>query len=407
MKILYSVQRYGEQIVGGSETACRLFAEHLVQRGHEVDVLTSCAVSYVDWSDHYKPGAEVLNGVTVVRLPVEHTRDAESFTAMHQKLMENVEQASLEEQHQWLREMGPVLEGQTRWLRENASKYDVVIFMTYLYPTTVFGLSATMGLVPTILQPTAHDEPPAHLPIYKSLFKMANSFLFLTEEEKELVTDLYGVGQDGQVAGIGIDTENKSVAADTFRTKFDLGIDPYLIYVGRIDVFKGVSEMIRFFVEFKGRHPGNLRLVLTGEQIMELPEHEDIVYVGFLDDELKKSAIEGSVALVQPSPYESFSIVLCEAWMQERPVLVQAWSEVMKGQVTRSNGGLYYDGVLEFDACLQFLIEHPDRAREFGKSGKKYVDMMYSWDSVLNKVELSIDQAINNFNSKEKINYAQ
>lgn len=400
MKILYSVQRYGDQIVGGSETACRLFAEQLVQRGHEVDVLTSCAISYVDWSDHFKPGVETLNGVNVIRLPVERTRDADTFSVVHQKMMDNVESASLEDQHQWLQEMGPMLQGHTKWLRENATKYDAVVFMTYLYPTTVFGLSAVMGLVPTVLQPTAHDEPPAHLSIYKSLFKMADSFLFLTEEEKEMVQGLYGVGQDGVVAGIGIDIEGGRVLPGAFRETTDLGDDPYLLYVGRIDVFKGVSELIRFFVEYKGRHPGKLRLVLAGEQVMELPEHEDIVYVGFLDDEMKKSAIEGSIALVQPSPYESFSIVLCEAWMQERPVLVQAWSEVLKGQVRRSIGGLYYDGVLEFDACLQFLEEQQAQSAELGRNGKQYVESMYSWDSVLTKFESSVDQAIEQFKKR-------
>jgi glycosyltransferase involved in cell wall biosynthesis len=253
MKILYSVQRYGDQIVGGSETACRLFAEQLVQRGHEVDVLTSCAVSYVDWSDHYKPGVEILNGVNVIRLPVEHTRDTDTFSVVHQKMMDNVGSVSLEDQHQWLQEMGPVLQGHTQWLRENATKYDAVVFMTYLYPTTVFGLSAVMGLVPTVLQPTAHDEPPAHLSIYKSLFKMADSFLFLTEEEKEMVQGLYAVGQDGVVAGIGIDIKGGRVLPDAFRETTDLGDDPYLLYVGRIDVFKGVSELIRFFVEY-GSH---------------------------------------------------------------------------------------------------------------------------------------------------------
>jgi glycosyltransferase involved in cell wall biosynthesis len=338
--------------------------------------------------------------VNVIRLPVEHTRDADAFSVVHQKMMDKVESASLEDQHQWLQEMGPILQGHTQWLRENATKYDAVVFMTYLYPTTVFGLSAVMGLVPTVLQPTAHDEPPAHLSIYKSLFKMADSFLFLTEEEKEMVQGLYAVGQDGVVAGIGIDIKGGRVLPDAFRETTDFGDDPYLLYVGRIDVFKGVSELIRFFVEYKGRHPGKLRLVLAGEQVMELPEHEDIVYVGFLDDEIKKSAIEGSIALVQPSPYESFSIVLCEAWMQERPVLVQAWSEVLKGQVRRSNGGLYYDGVLEFDACLQFLEEKQDQSAELGRNGKQYVESMYSWNSVLTKFEFSVDQAIEQFKKR-------
>ena len=50
MRVLYSVQRYGEDIVGGSESACRSFAEQLVARGDEVEVTTSCARSYVDLS---------------------------------------------------------------------------------------------------------------------------------------------------------------------------------------------------------------------------------------------------------------------------------------------------------------------------------------------------------------------
>ena len=75
MKILYSVHRYGTEVVGGAETACRLFAEQLVNRGHEVDVLTSCALSYVDWADAFEPGKSTLNGVRVHRLPVVQSRD--------------------------------------------------------------------------------------------------------------------------------------------------------------------------------------------------------------------------------------------------------------------------------------------------------------------------------------------
>ena len=66
MKVLYSVQRYGSDIVGGSETACREYAEHLVKRGHEVTVLTSCAKNYDNWRNDYSLGDSMINGVKVL-----------------------------------------------------------------------------------------------------------------------------------------------------------------------------------------------------------------------------------------------------------------------------------------------------------------------------------------------------
>ena len=43
MRVLYVVQRYGEEIAGGAEQHTRAFAERLAGRGHNVTVLTTCA----------------------------------------------------------------------------------------------------------------------------------------------------------------------------------------------------------------------------------------------------------------------------------------------------------------------------------------------------------------------------
>ena len=56
MRLLYVVQRYGEQIAGGAEQHARAFAERLVERDHHVTVLTTCAQSYVDWANAYPRG---------------------------------------------------------------------------------------------------------------------------------------------------------------------------------------------------------------------------------------------------------------------------------------------------------------------------------------------------------------
>ncbi len=400
MRFLYSVHRYGEEIVGGAETACRGFAERLVSRGHEVTVLTSCARHYDTWSDHYSPGESTLNGVKVVRLPVEHPRDPVAFAQQHEQILRDPTNASFGDQVAWLSAMGPMLKNHHSTLVDVASSADAAVFMTYLYPTSVFGVSSLAGRVPTLLQPTAHDEPPAQLSIFRSEFHAVDGLLYLTEEEKAVAQRLFHADETGTVTGLGVDLDGPVGDGVTFRQVHGLGDDPYVIYVGRLDVFKGVSELMRYFVEYKGRNPSNLRLVLAGEQMMPLPDVDDIRHVGFLSEDEKRDAIAGSVALVQPSPYESFSIVLLEAWLQKKPVLVQRYCEVTTGQCMRSGGGLPYQGFAEFEACLDRLTTDDDLARELGENGERYTRARYSWGSVLDRFDDEVAHALDRFSRR-------
>ena len=51
MRVLYVVPRYGPLAAGGAEGACRSFATRMAARGHSVEVVTSCATSYLDWAN--------------------------------------------------------------------------------------------------------------------------------------------------------------------------------------------------------------------------------------------------------------------------------------------------------------------------------------------------------------------
>jgi hypothetical protein len=87
MRVLYVVQRYGEDIAGGAEQHTRSFAERLVERGHHVEVLTTTAKSYVDWANELPPGFSSCNGVAVRRVPVREPRSSVLFGDLNARMV--------------------------------------------------------------------------------------------------------------------------------------------------------------------------------------------------------------------------------------------------------------------------------------------------------------------------------
>jgi glycosyltransferase involved in cell wall biosynthesis len=396
MRILYSVQRYGLEIVGGSEAACRQFAEHLVEQGHSVEVITSCAKNYTDWADYYPPGVEILNGVVVHRLPVVSPRRPEHFGPLDAWMHHGRKPVPMYGQQRWAKSMGPDLVGQRQWLLANSHRFDVAIFMTYLYGSTTRGLPVLAGVIPTILQPTAHDEPPFRIRLMDSLFRQPDAMLFFTPEERQIVRDRFHIDPAGHVVGIGIDLADDA-QPDAFRAEFGLGDDPYLLYAGRLDPMKGALELADFFAAYKARNSQSMQLVFAGEAVVPLPDHPHMRFTGFLSEEAKRSAIAGSLLLVQPSYFESFSIVLCEAWVQRRPALVQGASPVLAGQARRSVGAVPFRGFAEFEAAIDLLSTSPDLATQMGKNGRAYVERNYAWPRVIEGVEETIAIAKHKF----------
>jgi glycosyltransferase involved in cell wall biosynthesis len=393
MKLLYVVQRYGDDIVGGSEAACRQFAEALTNAGHSIEVVTSCARSYVTWEDSYEEGTTNINGVLVHRLRVEEPRKPERFGPMDQWLMSENSSPLRFEHERWARIMGPDISGFRKWMIDNAHRFDAAIFMTYLYSTATSGIPAIAGRIPIVFQPTAHDEPPLRIPLFEATFRLADAFMFFTPEERTVVEERFRIDPVGKVVGIGIELNPPCSDPSEFRNLFGLQDYPYLVYVGRLDPMKGVKQLCEFFVELKKQYPSSLKLVLAGDPMVELPEHEDIVITGFLEESMKHAAIKGSLALVQSSYFESFSIVLCEAWVQKRPALVQGASTVLRGQAMRSNGAIPYEGYAEFEQAVMMLFEDRDLADQMGVCGRSYVEQQYEWNNVVNNVESALEIA--------------
>ena len=167
----------------------------------------------------------------------------------------------------------------------------------------------------------------------------------------------------------------------------DLGIeDPFVLYLGRIDPNKGCDFLMRNFLRYAGLGR-RLQLVMAGPSSMEVPNHASIRALGFVDDNVREALLARARVLVMPSPFESLSMVLLEAWNRGLPALVNARCKVLRGQVERANGGLYYGNSAEFASALDYLLDHPDQARQLGRQGLAYIDREYRWPIVMEKVE--------------------
>jgi hypothetical protein len=167
MRIAFIVQRYGAEILGGSEYHCRLVAERLATR-HDVEVLTTCARDYITWKNEYPEGTDRIRGVTVRRFGNAHTRDIEAFNQYSEWIFSH--EHTREDEMKWLEMQGPWCPALLEYLKRHHRSYDALIFFTYLYAPTVLGMEVDPGR--SILVPTAHDEPAIRLGLYKDLFRL-------------------------------------------------------------------------------------------------------------------------------------------------------------------------------------------------------------------------------------------
>jgi glycosyltransferase involved in cell wall biosynthesis len=391
MRLLYVVQRYGAEIAGGAEQHCREIAERMAARGHDIEVATTCAKSYVDWSDEYEPGTSMLNDVTVNRFRVARPRNNRIFNDLNYRMLLGRGSRPLFAQRDWMREQGPWCPALTTWLGHNADRFDCVVCFTYLYWTTWATLETLRGRVPLVLHPTVHDEPPLRLSLFDAEFRTPDAFALSAPEEAELIKARFRFDPPGAVVGIGVEVGEGDGAR--FRAAYGLGDTQYLLYVGRIDPGKGAIALADMFGAYKDRHPhDDLVLVMLGDDLVQLPEREDIIVTGFVDYQTRDDALAGALALAQPSFFESFSMILTEAFAFGRPALVDGRCAVLRGHSQRSSAAIPYDNFGEFEAAVEYLLANPAVADAMGVAGRAYVEREYTWDVVLDRYEALLER---------------
>jgi len=379
IRIVFVIQRYGLDVAGGAELHCRYICEKL-KDDFDVTVLTTCAHDYITWENHYKPGEEIINGVKVIRFKVKRRRDPVKFGKYSNYIFRNAHKMA--DELEWLRLQGPYSPDLIKYLKKKEGEYDLFVFFSYRYYLSYWGIRSVPEKA--FLVPTAEEDQAVKLKLYTEIFRNVQGIFYNSQEEKELIERNHGnFNVQNVVVGVGI-SETDGLEWEEVKERFKIEGD-YILYIGRIDNNKGCDVLFRYFRYYARRYPGNLKLILAGKGVIKIPDDERISHLGFINESEKFGLIKNAVALVMPSRYESLSMVLLEAWSQSVPVLVNESCKVLKGQCLRSNGGLYYTGILEFAECLSLLNENRELSRILGRQGNNYYRENYNWVTIKRK----------------------
>ncbi|MBC8155234.1 MAG: glycosyltransferase family 4 protein [Bacteroidetes bacterium] len=403
-KIAFIVQRYGLEVNGGAEYHCRILAERL-QSTYDIDILTTCSLEYLKWTNHYPAGATTVNGINVLRFPTAHPRMGKGFSTINRRLTRYARakrskwsvwrdaavrsltgNSIASYSYLWAKYQGPFVPDLVRYLHENHARYDVLIFFTYLYYPTIEGL--TVAPHKSILIPTAHDEPPIYLPVFNNLFSLPKAILYNSLSEKRFVNrTFHNESIYSSIVGVGVEAAEVDPHYPVAEV---LGTDePYLIYIGRIDTAKGCDVLFEYFIRYTASGSPALRLVLVGQAFMPVPDHPAIIPVGFVDEAVKISLLAGAKALVIPSLFESLSMVTLESFAHGIPVIANGNCDVLNDHIELSKGGVAYKNYPEFAQAVDRMLSQD--SREMAQNARAYVAQRYTWDKVVANFSTAVD----------------
>lgn len=393
--------RFGPGVIGGAEAVLAEAATGLAARGHHVEILTTCARDHYTWANEFPAGVvevpvddlgedtEAAPNVVVRRFPVELDTPGVIRDRVGDRIL-GWQHISIQDQQQWVNDS---LRCSGLWdhVFDNGDRYRALIFAPYMFWTTY----AVSQINPerSIIMPCLHDEPPAHLDIFRSMIEGVHGTWFLTDPERDLADRLYRLSPRQEIVGASVDQPDRYTPGE-FRTDFEIE-GPYVYFGGRREWGKGWDDLLAAYAQYLRNRQGRqaVRLVTSGVGEVVCPPGTEnyIIDVGMLTDRQRDDAMAGAVAYIQPSAWESFSRTVLEALLASTPVIANRASAVVTWHLDNSGGGVSYEGEAELVQCLDFVTDEPDAAAALARNGRAYVADRYRLDRVLDRMEASLD----------------
>jgi glycosyltransferase involved in cell wall biosynthesis len=366
-------------------------SERMVALGHDVSVVT--ANMRYPWQvadtriEPLGPRRERVGGVPVLRL--RHKAPAERWLAR----LRRWPVPGRGELRRWVRRLPPTtVERQLERILLRGPRRVVVAGGVDLYNVRAAVAARRRRAFPLVLVPTLHDDDPFSDPdAARAHLRAADAVVALTTHEARRMREEFGVDPRAiHVSALGVDVPPGAPAAAGAR-------EPLVVFLGRKAPEKGTLDLLQAMHRVWRRIP-QARVAFLGvawngherldEAIAALPaELRARVENPYGISEAQKARwLSRAACLALPSRYESFGIVICEAWMHGAvpvayglPALRCVIDEGVNGLLVRPG-----DVAGLGDALLDVLAD-PTRARALALAGGAKLRTEYTWDAAVRR----------------------
>jgi glycosyltransferase involved in cell wall biosynthesis len=177
---------------------------------------------------------------------------------------------------------------------------------------------------------------------------------------------------------------------------------PFVLFVGGADKRRKLQDLVASFNQLRAQGV-KLNLVLAGDS-MQGPGHiateeiqdalqsssylEDIIFMGFIDDQTRDWLYQNALAFVFPSRYEGFGLPVLEAMRYGCPVISY------RNEATIEVAGaapIYADNIGELQSAILTLLNDPSKKTEASKKGLLQVKT-YNWKNTSEKIIAAIEK---------------
>jgi glycosyltransferase involved in cell wall biosynthesis len=185
-----------------------------------------------------------------------------------------------------------------------------------------------------------------------------------------------------------------SLDLEHYKFGKDISYDGFILFIGRLVFYKHLEVVIEALKLLKNRC--DVRLVVLGdgpmrskwEELVDKLNLKDMVeFKGYVSHREKLYYLSRCRALVLPSIFEGFGMVILEAWALKKPVIV-ANVEPQNKIVTHGLDGYVVENKPEIWAkYIHLLIADEELCRQMGNNGYWKLMTQYNIDKQIDELE--------------------